>query len=102
MASVSQQKYAKLGVARPAAPGEREPVTEQELRDRVAQNVRGMRTAAGLTVEVAAERAGLDARHWQKIEAAETSATLRTLARLADAFAVDPAVLLAPPRPHDS
>lgn len=77
-------------------------MTEQQLRERVAQNVRRMRTAAGLTIEVAAERAGLDARHWQKIEAAETSATLRTLARLADAFAVDPGMLLAAPRSRGS
>lgn len=53
-----------------------------------------MRTGAGLTIEAAAERAGLDVRHWQKVEAAETSATLRTLARLAAGLGVDVAALL--------
>lgn len=69
---------------------------EQELRGRLARNVRARRMAAGLTLEEAAGRAGLSWRHWQKVEAAETSATLRTLARLAKGLGCEPGDLLAP------
>jgi transcriptional regulator with XRE-family HTH domain len=52
---------------------------------KLAANVVRYRGALGLTVEAAAERANLDRRHWQKVEAGETNATLRTLARLSRA-----------------
>jgi transcriptional regulator with XRE-family HTH domain len=68
---------------------------EQELRRRLAYNVRRYREAASLTLEVASERGDLNWRHWQKVEAGEVNATLRTLNRLANALDVDPGALLA-------
>jgi transcriptional regulator with XRE-family HTH domain len=59
---------------------------ERRFRQRLAANVRQLRTAQGMTVEEAAGRAGMHWRHLQKIEAGEVNATLRTLARLADAL----------------
>lgn len=69
------------------------------LRKRLAVNVRALRTSANLTLKQAAERAELHWRHWQKIEAAETNATMLTLSRLADALNVDPADLLSAEAP---
>lgn len=83
-----------------AAPFQRRAVrpllTEHHLRARVAANVRIRREAAKLTVEEAAHRAGIHWRHWQKVEAGETSATLRTVARISNALEVEPGELLAP------
>lgn len=61
---------------------------ERELRRLLAANVHRYRGTLGLTVEAAAERADLDRRHWQKVEAGEVNATLRTLARLSRALGV--------------
>jgi transcriptional regulator with XRE-family HTH domain len=71
------------------------PEHDSLLRKRLATNVRALRTRASLTLKQAAERAELHWRHWQKIEAAETNATMLTLSRLADALNVDPADLLS-------
>jgi transcriptional regulator with XRE-family HTH domain len=51
----------------------------------------------GLTVEIAAERADLDRRQWQRIEAGEANATLRTLAGLSRALGVRVALLFVEP-----
>lgn len=84
---------------RSAAPFQRRAVspelTEHHLRVRVAANVRRLREAGKLTVEEAAHRAGIHWRHWQKVEAGETSATLRTVARISNALEVEPGELLA-------
>jgi hypothetical protein len=74
-------------------------ITEETLRKRVRVNVRRLRQAAGLTLKVAAERAELHWRHWQKLEAGEVNLTLMTLARVAWALRVEPAVLLDEPPP---
>jgi transcriptional regulator with XRE-family HTH domain len=68
--------------------------TEEDLHQRLALNVRRLREAAGLTLEQAAERSGMYWRHWQKVEAGEVNATLRTLARLGLALEVDPGELI--------
>jgi transcriptional regulator with XRE-family HTH domain len=68
--------------------------SESELCFLLGVNVRALRTAALLTVQGAAKRAGLHWRHWQKIEAGEINATLLTLTRLAHALNVTPDVLL--------
>jgi transcriptional regulator with XRE-family HTH domain len=64
------------------------------MRRRLAANVRRHREARRFTLEEAADRAEMHWRHWQKVEAGEVNATLRTLARLADALGVDPAELM--------
>lgn len=72
-----------------------EPV-EEELRRRVAANVRRLRRSAGLTFLQAGRKARLSWRHWQKVEAREVNLTLRTLGRLCVALGVDAVALLAP------
>jgi transcriptional regulator with XRE-family HTH domain len=77
----------------------RRAITETMLRRRLGANVRARRTTALLTVKKAAMRAEMHWRHWQKIEAGQTNATLFTLLRLADTLDVDPGELLRePPR----
>jgi transcriptional regulator with XRE-family HTH domain len=46
-------------------------------------------------LEAAANLAGVNSRHFQKLESDGVNATLRTLARLADALGVRPEQLLA-------
>jgi transcriptional regulator with XRE-family HTH domain len=72
-------------------------ITETVLRHRLGSNVRTRRTSASLTLKKAAGRAQMHWRHWQKIEAAETNATLFTLARVADVLNVEPGELLREP-----
>ena len=69
-------------------------VSEKRLRRNLAQNVRRLRHERGLTLEAASDLAGVNSRHFQKLEAGEVNATLRTLARLADALGVRPEQLL--------
>jgi hypothetical protein len=69
-------------------------LSEAELCFLLGVNVRALRTAALLTVQSAARRAGMHWRHWQKIEAGEINATLFTLQRLAHALNVTPDELL--------
>ncbi len=76
-------------------------VTEDVLRQRLAKNVRARREGAGLTLQRAADRAEMNIRHWQRVEAGDLNATLFTLVRLGDALGVDPAVLLAAPVPRE-
>jgi DNA-binding XRE family transcriptional regulator len=55
-------------------------------RKQIARNVRNRRIALELTQEQLAERAQLDLRHFQKIEAGELNLTLKTLCLLARAL----------------
>lgn len=59
------------------------------LQGRLARALRRERSARGLTQERVAEAAGMNPRHYQKLEDASVNATLRTLERLCDALAVD-------------
>ena len=67
---------------------------ERALRHRLGVNVRALRQKARLTLKQVAERAEIHWRHWQKIEAGQTNATIFTITRLADALNVDPSDLL--------
>lgn len=67
---------------------------EKALRRKLASNVRRIREDRGLTLEEAGHRAGMHWRHWQKIEAGEVNATLRTLSRVAVVLGASPAELL--------
>lgn len=61
------------------------------LQQRFAENVRRERLKRQWTQEEAAERAGLDARTWQKVEACEAESqgpTLRTVERIARGLGV--------------
>ena len=68
----------------------------QRLARRLGQRLKAERIARRWTQEAAAERCGLVARHYQKLEAGELNATLATLERLSDAFGVDAAELIRP------
>ena len=75
----------------------RRAVSEHDLRDRLSREVRRLRNKAGLSVKKAAAKARMHPRHWQKIEAGQTNATLATLVKIGAALEVDPAVLLGEP-----
>lgn len=64
------------------------------LQSRLAIAAKRERTRLGWTQERAAEAAGMNLRHYQKIEEGSVNATLRTLERLAAAFGVEGAQLL--------
>ena len=68
---------------------------ERELRRLLGANVARFRKALGYSLEDAAGRGPLDPRHWQRVEAGEVSATLRTIARLSRALDVRVALLFA-------
>lgn len=60
-----------------------------EIRLRIASNIRRLRKNQELTQEELAHRAKLVLRHLQKIEAAEVNVTLDTLVKLAYALNID-------------
>ena len=62
----------------------------------ITSNVRTLRDKAGWTQADTAERANIDAKHMQAIEAGSGNVTVRTLVALAVAFGVDPRQLLDP------
>jgi transcriptional regulator with XRE-family HTH domain len=59
------------------------------LRRRLAAALRRERARKRWSQERAAEAAGLNARHYQKLEEGSVNVTLGTLERLAKAFGVD-------------
>jgi DNA-binding XRE family transcriptional regulator len=74
----------------------------RELRLRFAARLRVERHGRGLSQEQAAEAAGLALAHYQRIEWSKVNVPLDTLCRLAVAFGVDPARLLAPVEPSEA
>lgn len=64
------------------------------IRSRFGANLRKLRTGKGLTQEELASKAGLAARHLQKLEAGSVNATLDTLDRLSGALDVSPELFL--------
>lgn len=64
------------------------------LRHRLASCLRRLRRREGWSQTKAAGVAGLDPRHYQKIEGAEVAATIDTIESLAAAFGLDASVLL--------
>jgi transcriptional regulator with XRE-family HTH domain len=66
---------------------------ELKLRRRFAANVRRLREEGHLSLEEAAHRGEMHWRHWQKIEAGEVSATLRTITKVGIALGVEPSSL---------
>ena len=70
------------------------------IRRRLGANMRELRLAAKLTQLQASERAGLDIRHFQKIETAATNPTLTSIARVAFGLDVDISALFKLARPR--
>ena len=70
----------------------------KEVYQDMAHNVARLRAARGLTLEELAERSGVPSGELSKIEEGkgkETTITLTTLIRLADALSVEPAEIVA-------
>ncbi len=67
------------------------------LRARLAKSAKRLRVASGSTQEQIAERAGLNPRHYQKIETGSVNVTLNTLEQLSQAFGVDVTELFGQP-----
>ena len=72
------------------------------MLERLAERVRVLRDARGMTQEKAAERAKLDVKHWQDVEAARTNPTVATLIGLARALGVSVGQLFDEPGAVDS
>jgi len=64
------------------------------LRETFAKNLRRLRTAAGLSQEELAFRAGLDRTYISALERGLYSASIVTIERLAKALSVEPAEFL--------
>ena len=71
----------RAGTARDRSPAE--PVEELELEQAIARNARALRLGQGFSVGDMAERIGISKAMLSKIENAQTSCSLSTLARLA-------------------
>lgn len=69
----------------------------EDLKERIAANVRQRREERGLTQESLAAVARLHGRHLQRIESGAANVTLESLVRLAEALDVDPTDLLEKP-----
>jgi transcriptional regulator with XRE-family HTH domain len=63
--------------------------TFQEARDRLANRMRTLRSAASMSQSVAAARAGIDRTSWGRIEAGRLDVRLDTLLRIQFALGVD-------------
>lgn len=70
--------------------------SRRSLRARLARATKRLRAARGWTQEEAAEAANLNLRHYQKVERGSVNATLDTIERLCQAFAVDVVALFEP------
>jgi len=80
------------GIARDRSPGA--PAEELELEAAIAQNVRALRLRYDLSVTELAERIGISKAMLSKIENAQTSCSLGTLARLAHGLEVPVTALI--------
>jgi transcriptional regulator with XRE-family HTH domain len=69
------------------------------LLQRLQRNICYLRSELNLTIQEAAERAGMHWRHWQKIEAGKNNTTLETLTKIANCLGADPQELLGPELP---
>jgi transcriptional regulator with XRE-family HTH domain len=61
----------------------------EDIQRELGHRIRAARVTAGLTQEAAAHAAGIDAKRWQRLEAGAVNATVRTLARVAEALGTD-------------
>jgi len=71
------------------------PLEPSESLVRLGPEVRAAREALGMSIEEAAERMEIDARHLRRIEASETDVRVGSLLRIARGLGVSGSVLLA-------
>lgn len=74
-------------------------VPSPDLLASVAQQIKRLRAARGLTQEAMAESLGIALKNVQRLEAGRQNLTLATIQNVADVLDVDPQQLLAPPSP---
>ena len=60
----------------------------EDIQKRIGANIRKLRTEAGFTQDVFAERAGLNRAHMGEIERGESNITIQTLKLIADTLRV--------------
>ena len=60
----------------------------EDIQKRIGSNIRKLRTEAGFTQDVFAERAGLNRAHMGEIERGESNITIQTLKLIADTLRV--------------
>jgi len=81
----------------PSRPRDERPATYDAEIAALGARVRKIRLIRGWTLEVAAERTGVDWKHLQKIEAAQLNPTIMTIARIAEGYQVPLWVLFRGP-----
>lgn len=59
------------------------------IQEQLGTSVRLLREEHGMTQQVAADKSGINVRHWQKLEAGEINVSLITLYRVAELFKVE-------------
>ena|SRR5436190_7128347 len=62
--------------------------------NQLAERIRSLRLASGLTQQAASEAAQIETKHWQLLEAGGTNPTLATLVAVAKALGREPFELL--------
>lgn len=72
------------------------PLDFETVKRCLAANVARLRARRGWSQQQAADAAGLDLKHLQKVEYGALNASLRTLVRLANAFGVPVGRIVAP------
>lgn len=72
------------------------PISEADLRTRVAQNIRNHRALQGMSQEALADLAGVHRTFVSQVERELKNFSLDSLRKLANALQVDPAELLKP------
>lgn len=83
----------QLGIVRPVV------VPSPELLASVAQQIKRLRVARGLTQEAMAESLGIAPKNVQRLESGRQNLTLATLQNVADVLDVEPQQLLTPASP---
>jgi transcriptional regulator with XRE-family HTH domain len=73
------------------------PRKKNQLRDRLAVNVRAHRIERQWSQEDLEHRSGVSQRYISNVESAKVAATVDTIQKLADAFDVDGGLLLSDP-----
>lgn len=72
-----------------------------DLKTVLAQNVRSLRTAAGISQDELAHRCGLHRTYVGGVERGERNISLNSLQKLAVALEIEPSELLVRRGPHD-
>lgn len=87
-----------------APPTERDPATvdgEQDLAAQIGRRIRALRTEAGSSGRTLAAAAGVSQPFLSQLELGQTSASIATLYRIANALHTSPADLLPSPPPQE-